>query len=71
MQTLAFSGVAHSVVFQGGNDQIGFDDIGFTSAVPEPSSLVLFAFGAGGASWACAGASRDRGHEGSRAVRPT
>jgi PEP-CTERM motif len=50
IQTLAFSGIAHSVVFQGGNDQIGFDNIGFTSAVPEPSSLVLFALGTGGMS---------------------
>ena len=49
LQTLSFSRVAHSVVFKGGNDQIGFDDIGFSkvSTVPEPTSLILFVSGLG------------------------
>ena len=56
-QSLTFSGVAHSVVFEGGNDQIGFDNIGFmTAVVPEPTSLLLFftglgAFGGAAALW--------------------
>jgi hypothetical protein len=51
-EELNFSGVAHSVVFKGGNDQIGFDNIGFvTPTVPEPSSLILFVSGLG-ATWA-------------------
>jgi hypothetical protein len=50
-ESLSFSGVAHSVVFSGSNDDVGFDNIGFASAVPEPSTLILFASGLG-AAWA-------------------
>jgi hypothetical protein len=61
-QTLTFSGVAHSVVFKGGNDQIGFDDIGFTTPsaiVPEPSSPVLLVTG-WVAAWAVSRSARRR-----------
>jgi hypothetical protein len=40
---IPFPGVAHSVVFTGGNQQIVFDNIQFTPAVPAPASLVLLA----------------------------
>lgn len=43
--SIDFSGVAHSVVFTGGNQQLQFDDIGFNSSVPEPGSLGLLATG--------------------------
>ena len=39
-----FSGVAHSVVFTGGNKQLGFDDLTFAT-VPEPSAWHLLASG--------------------------
>ena len=42
---ISFSGVAHSVIFNGGNNQIVFDNIQITT-VPEPCSLVLLAEGA-------------------------
>lgn len=36
----AFPGIAHSVVFDGGNKQLAIDDLTFTAA-PEPSPLIL------------------------------
>jgi hypothetical protein len=43
--SLAFSGVAHSIVFDGGNKQLAFDDLTTTSVVPEPSGWRLLAIG--------------------------
>jgi hypothetical protein len=44
--SVAFSGVAHSIVFKGGNKQIAFDDLATTSfVVPEPSSLHVLMIG--------------------------
>jgi hypothetical protein len=43
--SLTFSGVAHSIVFDGGNKQLAFDDLTTTFVVPEPSSLCLLAIG--------------------------
>jgi hypothetical protein len=40
-EDIPFAGVAHSVVFTGGNQQIVFDNIQFLPAVPAPASLVL------------------------------
>jgi hypothetical protein len=42
-EDIPFSGVAHSVVFTGGNQQIVFDNIQFTPAIPAPTSVVLLA----------------------------
>jgi hypothetical protein len=42
---IPFAGVARSVVFTGGNQQIVYDNIQFTSAIPEPATLVLVAEG--------------------------
>ncbi len=42
--TVNFSGVANSIVFDGGNKQLAFDDIYLTS-VPEPSAWSLLALG--------------------------
>jgi hypothetical protein len=42
---IPFAGIAHSVVFTGGNQQIVFDNIQFTPAIPEPGTLVLLAEG--------------------------
>jgi hypothetical protein len=39
-----FSGVAYSVVFTGGNQQLAFDDLTWT-AVPEPSAAGLLLLG--------------------------
>jgi hypothetical protein len=36
-----FSGVAQSVVFTGGNDQLALDNITFIPPIPEPSSWIL------------------------------
>lgn len=49
LDTIAFSGIAHSVVFRGGNDQLALDDITLTaaSATPEPSSWIPLATGLG------------------------
>ncbi len=57
-----FSGVAHSIVFAGGNDQVALDDIAFTN-VPEPSAWLLLAAGVAGSlpiisRWRKAAASR-------------
>jgi hypothetical protein len=41
---VTFSGFAHSIVFQGGNKQVAFDDISLT--VPEPPAWRLLATGA-------------------------
>jgi hypothetical protein len=43
--SLTFSGVAHSIVFDGGNKQLAFDDLTTTSAVPEPPGWYLLAIG--------------------------
>src|SRR5262249_56608501 len=37
-EILPFSGVAQSVVFKGGNDQLALENISFIAAVPEPST---------------------------------
>jgi hypothetical protein len=42
-----FSGLAQSVVFSGGNDQLVLDNISFLASVPEPSSWVPLATGMG------------------------
>ncbi len=42
---VSFSGVAHSAVFSGGNQQVAFDDIRLT--IPEPASPVLLVIGGG------------------------
>jgi hypothetical protein len=42
--SINFSGIAHSVIFTGSNQQLAVDNISF-SAVPEPSSLMLAAAG--------------------------
>jgi hypothetical protein len=42
--SLTFSGVAHSIVFDGGNKQLAIDDL-TTTLVPEPSSRCLMAIG--------------------------
>jgi hypothetical protein len=49
-----FSGVAQSVVFSGGNDQLVLDNISFLASVPEPSSWIPLATGMGCALLACA-----------------
>jgi hypothetical protein len=41
-----FSGLAHSAVFSGGNDQLALDNITLVAA-PNPSSVVLLALGLG------------------------
>jgi len=43
-----FSGVANSVVFAGGNDQLALDNIAFSSAIPEPSGWLSLTVGLGG-----------------------
>jgi hypothetical protein len=40
--SVSFSGIGHSIIFDGGNKQLAFDDFTLTSAVPEPSSWILF-----------------------------
>jgi hypothetical protein len=42
--SVEFSGIAHSVVFDGGNKQLAVDDI-LLNSVPEPPGLHLVAFG--------------------------
>jgi len=42
----AFSGVAHSVVFNGGNKQLAFDDLTINSLAPEPPAFCLLLAGA-------------------------
>lgn len=42
--SLAFSGVAHSIVFDGGNKQLAIDDL-TTTLVPEPPSWCLLVIG--------------------------
>lgn len=42
---VSFSGVAHSAVFSGGNQQVAFADIRLT--IPEPASPVLLVIGGG------------------------
>ncbi len=41
--SLSFSGVGHSIVFSGGNKQLGIDDIMMT-AIPEPPAGYMLAF---------------------------
>ncbi len=41
--SVSFSGIGHSIVFDGGNKQLAFDDFTLTSAVPEPPSWALLA----------------------------
>jgi hypothetical protein len=43
--SLSFSGVAHSIVFNGGNKQLAFDDLTTTFMVPEPPAWTLLAIG--------------------------
>lgn len=44
---VTFSGVGQSIVFDGGNKQLAFDDLTFQAApVPEPATCTLFATGA-------------------------
>jgi hypothetical protein len=43
-----FSGVANSVVFTGGNDQLALDNISFVSPIPEPSGWISLTVGLGG-----------------------
>jgi hypothetical protein len=43
--SVQFSGVAQSIVIDGGNKQLAFDDLTTFSAVPEPLSLSLLAIG--------------------------
>jgi hypothetical protein len=59
--SVTFSGVAESIVFIGGNKQLGFDDLSL-SLVPEPPAWTLLAIGG----MLCAVAHRNR----PRAVRP-
>jgi len=47
---VTFSGVAQSVVFTGGNQQLAFDDLTW-SPTPEPSTLGLLAIGAVALCW--------------------
>jgi hypothetical protein len=44
LDAVTFSGVAHSIVFAGGNKQLAFDDLTFT-AFPEPPGWRLLAIG--------------------------
>lgn len=44
--SVSFSGVAQSIVFSGGNKQLGIDDIQLTT-VPEPSSWLMLLSGSG------------------------
>ena len=44
-ETLPFSGMAESVVFRGGNDQLALDNIAFINVVPEPSAWISLATG--------------------------
>jgi hypothetical protein len=40
-----FAGVAHSAVYTGANQQLAFDNMSFSTPVPEPSTLSLFVLG--------------------------
>jgi hypothetical protein len=46
--SVTFSGIGHSIVFQGGNKQLAVDDLLLTSSVPEPTGLCLLAIGMAG-----------------------
>ena len=46
---VTFAGIAESVVFTGGNDQLALDNISFGS-VPEPSAWISLCVGLGGSS---------------------
>jgi hypothetical protein len=43
--SVTFSGVARSIVFDGGNKQLAFDDLTLTFSVPEPPAFGLLAVG--------------------------
>jgi hypothetical protein len=43
--SLNFTGIAHLLVFDGGNKQLAFDDLTSTFLVPEPSGWCLLAIG--------------------------
>jgi hypothetical protein len=43
--SVSFTGIGFSMVFDGGNKQLAFDDFSLISAVPEPPSWALLAIG--------------------------
>jgi hypothetical protein len=45
--SIALSGAAHSIVINGASGQLGFDDVTFTTGVPEPATWALMIGGFG------------------------
>jgi hypothetical protein len=43
--SVMFSGVGHSIIFDGGNKQLAFDDFALNPIVPEPTSLHVLTIG--------------------------